>query len=55
MTSDQPLRRRIDPAVDPLRTASQARSPAGSGDAGDSGDPARLARSVAARDRCRWS
>ena len=40
MTSDQPLRGRSDPAADPLLPASQARSPARSGDAGDGGDPA---------------
>ncbi|MGH3186817.1 MAG: hypothetical protein ACRDPY_50055 [Streptosporangiaceae bacterium] len=40
MTSDQPLHRRSEPAADPLLAASQARSPAGSGEAGDGGDPA---------------
>ena len=40
MTSDQPLRRRGEPAADPVQGASQAPSLAGSGEAGDGGDPA---------------
>ncbi len=40
MTSDQAPRGRSEPAADPLRAASQARSPAGSGQAEDGGDPA---------------
>ena len=39
MTSDQPPPGRSEPAADPLRAASQARSRAGSGDT-DGGDPA---------------
>ena len=35
MTSDQTLQGLSEPAADPLEAASQARSPAGSGEAGD--------------------
>ncbi len=40
MTSDQPLLRPDESAADPLRAATRAQSPAGSGDAADGGDPA---------------